>query len=246
MGLLLKRSSIIIFVTGAVVVALACGNGALFWVQHSLEAKLAESRQLTITMRAGMERLETEKKKITGDNERLSAESLSYLNLNSKLQQERDLLQKKASDAVSRAIKLEESSRQLQSKLEIAKKNIETVKQSQEKKEVTKKWEIPEIKIFDTSSELETDKSLVEYNKGVSFARSGLFDQAISSYSVALAINGSNADAHYNVGLLYWSYRKDFKAAHVHLSRYLSLKPNAEDRLEVEGWLRDLHERSVL
>jgi tetratricopeptide (TPR) repeat protein len=50
----------------------------------------------------------------------------------------------------------------------------------------------------------------------------------------------NNADAHYNLGLLYKDVKQDPDKAIMHLSKYLELKPDAEDKEEVQGWIEKL------
>ena len=53
-----------------------------------------------------------------------------------------------------------------------------------------------------------------------------------------MKLNPDNPDAHYNLGLLYENHQKDPIKACLHYRKYLELKPQAEDKEEVENWIK--------
>ena len=74
----------------------------------------------------------------------------------------------------------------------------------------------------------------------VAYEQAGLDDEAIGAYEKSLKSDAKNADAYYNLGLLYKDKRNDAQKAIKYLSSYLELKPKAEDKTEVEEWIRKL------
>ena len=62
----------------------------------------------------------------------------------------------------------------------------------------------------------------------------------MDSYEKALRNNPYNADAHYNLGLLYEKTKSDPDKAIEHYQEYLKLSPDANDRDEVLGWIQRL------
>lgn len=69
----------------------------------------------------------------------------------------------------------------------------------------------------------------------------GKFNEALTSYQAALAINPDYATAHLNLAILYDIYLQDLPSAVEHYELYMELQ-DEEDKL-VNGWLTDLKRR---
>jgi tetratricopeptide (TPR) repeat protein len=90
-----------------------------------------------------------------------------------------------------------------------------------------------EGKIKSLEETLQKERGLYHYNLAVSYAQAKLYDEAIASYEKSLTFNPDNADAHYNLGVLYADFKSDSEKAISHYRKYLELKPDANDKEEV-------------
>jgi tetratricopeptide (TPR) repeat protein len=67
-----------------------------------------------------------------------------------------------------------------------------------------------------------------------------MYDDAIDAYEKSLKAKDANAEAHYNLGLLYENVRSDKPLASKHYKRYLELDPKGKDAAEVSSWIERL------
>lgn len=63
------------------------------------------------------------------------------------------------------------------------------------------------------------------------------YDEAIAEYEKALEFDENYAYAHYNLGVLYDSYKKQPEKAIAHYEKYLKLMPDEKDAAKVKEWL---------
>lgn len=99
------------------------------------------------------------------------------------------------------------------------------------------------IKIENLEEEVKDKEATLHYNLAVNFTYSQNIDNAIIEYEKAVGINPNHAKSHYNLGILYEEYKKDFAQATYHYRKYLSLKSEAEDAREVRRWILELEAR---
>jgi tetratricopeptide (TPR) repeat protein len=88
----------------------------------------------------------------------------------------------------------------------------------------------------------EAEKAELYQQLGTAYTKAELFSLAIDAYNKALAINGRNAEVHYNLGLLYRHSKNNSKKAIQHLKKYLQLNPDASNRKDVEYIIKMLSE----
>jgi tetratricopeptide (TPR) repeat protein len=88
----------------------------------------------------------------------------------------------------------------------------------------------------------EAEKADLYQQLGTAYTKAELFSLAIDAYNKALAINGRNAEVHYNLGLLYRHSKNNSKKAIQHLKKYLQLNPDASNRKDVEYIIKMLSE----
>jgi|GEM_PF-3080370 len=82
---------------------------------------------------------------------------------------------------------------------------------------------------------------LSQNNKGIAYSRSRQFDKAIEAYEKALQRNPRDAEALYNLGLLYEQGKKDAAKAIEYYKKYLEHAPaGADDRDAVQGTIGKL------
>jgi tetratricopeptide (TPR) repeat protein len=75
------------------------------------------------------------------------------------------------------------------------------------------------------------------FQSALTFTDQGKYAAAEAAYRALLRLDPSDADAHYNLGLLYDEQLRDPEKALTHLRRYLELNPDAEDADAVGAWL---------
>ncbi len=88
------------------------------------------------------------------------------------------------------------------------------------------------------------EKLNMHYNMAAVYAREGKFAEAEREYLQALRIDPTDADVHYNLGILYDDELKQPEKATVHYRRYLQLTPHGPDADRVRNWLMKLDMRT--
>lgn len=210
-----------------------------FFSANRLKSQLGQAQNMIQKTQEEMARLEQDKEKIDQDNEKLQQDAVSYVALNSKLQDEREKLQKDLEEA-EKTIETREAVLERQRiKLQELERKIAKDKTGQ-RGEAFKTREELQNKIASLEDTLNKERALYHYNLAVAYSQAGLYDQAIESYEKSLFSDSRNADAHYNLGLLYHNINQDRARAVEHYRRYLELKPDAEDKEEVLGWIENL------
>ena len=81
------------------------------------------------------------------------------------------------------------------------------------------------------------------YNLGVIYTQTKEFDLAVQEFKTALAYNPQNADAHYNLGIIFDDYFKDKDNAQYHYRTFLELRPTSDDAESVREWLKNLEKK---
>jgi len=183
-------------------------------------------------------RVKEQKEKITAENEKLQADTVSYVSLNTKLQGEKEQLQKAVSEGQKLIADKEKDLQNVNSRLSEIEKGLAD-KQSREHEALTKEKKVITKKVIELNSTLKKERALYHYNLGVAYANAKLYDDAITEYKSSLQADPDNADAHYNLAILYDAIESDPADSVEHYRKYLELTPNAEDRDEVEAILRD-------
>jgi len=187
------------------------------------------------------ERLQAEKERVSKDNDKLKANALSFVELNTKLQEEKDKAQKSQQE-LEKIIKTREDLlktvksrfRELVKKVEGDKNKLSLQGKLNEEMDFLKK------KIISLDSTLKKERALYHYNLGVAYSQAKFYDEAIDEYEKSLKFGLSNAEAHYNLGLLYENIKKDSEKAIAHYRNYLKIKPDPEDKEEVESGIKKL------
>lgn len=77
----------------------------------------------------------------------------------------------------------------------------------------------------------------LHYNMAAIYVRDGRFEDAEQEYLKALNYDPTDADTHYNLGILYDDELNDKRMAALHYKRYLKLNPQGPDAEAVKSWL---------
>ena len=216
--------------------------GIVFFVKANyLNKELTQTKQLLTKSQDEAKRINEEKEKISKENEKLEGDAVSYVGINNQLQKEKEKLQSANEESKKNLAKKEEELEKAKTTLMRIEKNI-LEERSAKKNIYEKESEYLKKNIKSLEETLKKERGLYHYNLAVAFTQSKLFDEAIDSYEKSLSFDPNNADAHYNLGLLYSNARNMPERALQHYEEYLKLKPDAEDKNEVIGWIDKLKE----
>jgi len=98
-------------------------------------------------------------------------------------------------------------------------------------------------KILSLENSFKNEKAKLYEELGTAYTKAKLYKLAIQAYEGSLAFNSKNAEAHYNLGLLYKHYMDNSKKSVYHLKKYLELNSKAANRKEVEYLIGMLGEK---
>jgi tetratricopeptide (TPR) repeat protein len=235
------KKKIILIIAIAAVVGLALLVTAISFALKSdkLTRELNHTKQMFIKTQEEAKRIQTEKDKITKENEKLQADALSYVAINNDLQKEKESLQEKVKEAQRTISEKEDKLQSLNENLKKLEKQIAKEKQVGDEKLVKEKKDLEE-KIKSQEEALKKERGLYHYNLAVAYTQANLYDEAIEAYEKSLTFDQNNAEAHYNLGLLYQNIKQDPEKAVEHYRKYLELKPDSEDKEEVQEWIAKL------
>jgi tetratricopeptide (TPR) repeat protein len=100
-------------------------------------------------------------------------------------------------------------------------------------------------KMGNLEQELRDKKATIHYNLAVNFSQMNDFENAIIEYEKSLSIDPDHFPSHYNLGILYEEYKKDYPQAISHYRRCLELSPDSEEAEQVHQWILDLEAKQV-
>jgi len=232
---------VILLITISISIGLVIISFMLLSNINGLKSQLSQSKSTLKNSQEETERLQTEKERVAKDNDKLKANALSFVELNTKLQEETDKAQKsqqelekviKAREALLKTVK--SRFRELEKKVEGDKTKLSLQDKLNEEMDSLKQ------KIISLDGTLKEERALYHYNLGVAYSQAKFYDEAIEEYEKSLKFSFSNADAHYNLGLLYENIKNDPEKALEHYHKYLEIKPQAVDKEEVESGIKKL------
>jgi tetratricopeptide (TPR) repeat protein len=111
-----------------------------------------------------------------------------------------------------------------------------------------KKKQLYETRILSLEAQLDkykgrlaADAQRYHYNLGVLYTQNKDFETAVKEFKACLSANPKNAQAHYNLGIIFDDYFKDKENARYHYRTFLELAPTSEDAESVREWLANLN-----
>lgn len=233
------KKKILIIISAIVVLGLSTLSFAFYLRGNRLKLQSQESKAMIQKVQEEITRIQAEREKLSKEKEKLQVDAITYVDLNSQLQQDKERLQKRLEEA-QKIIETKEGDLQREkSKLEQLEKKIDKEKTKEQKGFLKEKEELKN-KITLLEETLKKERALYHYNLAVAYTQAKLYDEAVGAYEKSLKFNPDNPEAHYNLGLLYQNYKSDPDKAVTHYQRYLELKPEAEDKEEVKGWIESL------
>jgi tetratricopeptide (TPR) repeat protein len=234
------KNKIVLLITVAAMTLILVLSG-IFIILHMnrLKSQLMQSNAMCQKVASELERAEKEKDKISAANEKLQADTVSYLAVNAKLIEDKEGLAKKIEDAQEKIEKKESSIERMQKRLNEMENKVVSYKTYSDQKLMRDKKGL-EKKMYAVQKTLKNERALYHYNLGVAYSQAKLYDEAADAYEKSVTFNPDNADAHYNLALLYETVQTDPEKAVAHYQRYLELEPDTLDRDEVEGRINRL------
>ena len=235
----MKKAILLITISLSLGLAVICIM--LFSKTNDFKSQLSQAKNMVKSAQEEMSRLQAEKEKIAKDNDKLKADALSFVELNTKLQAEKDKALKSQQD-IEKTIKASEVVLEaVRAKFEGLLKEVELNKAELSKRdELVKQMEYLKKKMISLDATLKKERVLYHYNLGVAYSQAKLYDEAVEEYEKSLQYNSLNADAHYNLGLLFENIKMDPQRAIEHYRKYLEIKPDTADKEEVAGWITKL------
>ncbi len=227
-------NKILLIAAGGILLAVSLGVGAAMYSRNVyLTGQLGQLNKMVQKAQEELSVMQSEREKVMQENERLQNDSVSYLALNTKLQNENETLQKDLKEA-QRAIGDKEGDLKLmQGQLDETKRDL---KKSGNYVQTAEKAQQGLLLL---QKHIRQERAVYNYNLGVAYTGAGYYDEAIEAYLRSLELNPSNADAHYNLAVVYDTVRQDPEKAVEHYKKYLELKPGASD----SGDIREAIER---
>ena len=132
--------------------------------------------------------------------------------------------------------KLERSNLEFKKQLEQLTRDAASRAEKKRKERKTK----PASSVNDNAEVTAAGEVILYKELGNGYLQSRQFDQAIGAFEKALSVDAKDADACYNLGLLYKHHRNDPAKAITYLKRYIALTPLAQNRADVEYLIRML------
>ncbi len=112
-----------------------------------------------------------------------------------------------------------------------------------EKRKKTRQWKnlsqarMIKEKVFKKEEEIDENLLSQHYYQAFELDYNERYHEAAMEYEEVLKINPNDADAHYNLALIYDDHLNEKRKAIQHYQEYLDLKPVAEDESQVAGWI---------
>ena len=100
-----------------------------------------------------------------------------------------------------------------------------------EKRKKVKQWEsLPQARTIE-------ERLIHHYNRAYELDSNERYDEAVIEYGEVLKISPNDADAHYNLAIIYDDHLNEKRKAIQHYEEYLKLEPVAEDASQVVSWI---------
>ncbi|MBM3245339.1 MAG: tetratricopeptide repeat protein [Candidatus Omnitrophica bacterium] len=238
-------SRLVIIILGLFTFLGVAGSAYFFMEKKSLNDQLVQSRNTIQVLQKNIAVLEEDKSSLAKEKDKLQMDSVFYVEMNTKVQQEKEKIQKGLEDA-QKIIETKEAELE---RLNLSLKRI----QEQASKEISKEKETLEkqrkelaAKISSLTATLKKERALFNYNLGVAYTQAKFYEDALEAYGKALKVDPGMAEAHYNLALLYESVEQDYELAIQHYSKYLELAKDSSDREEAKEAIARLNKKILM
>jgi len=226
------RKILFIAASGILLIVLLAAGIGVYSRNNYLSGQLGQLNKMVQKAQEELASMQSEREKALKDNERLQNDSVSYLAVNTKLQEEKNALQKNLEEAQRLIGVKEENLQLLQGQLD---KLQNELKKRGPSAQAAGKAREKKLKngVFILQKRIKRERAVYNYNLGVAYTQAKLYDEAVAAYHSSLEFNPANPEAHYNLAIIYDSIKEDRENALRHYRKYLKLKTDAEDKEEV-------------
>ena len=94
------------------------------------------------------------------------------------------------------------------------------------------------IKVIELREKIRRDRVTFFYNLGLAYTYAGLFKDAERSFQKVLELEPNDADAYYNLGILYEEHLHKTDLGIQYYQRFLALSKDQEKSRKVRNWVR--------
>jgi tetratricopeptide (TPR) repeat protein len=234
--LLLKAVVIVISISALL---FFCINLVLAFRLNTTTAKLAEAQRATRQSQELCATAQTDKDRLVKENEKMQADITSYLAVTTKMQKDKEALEKILSDSQKKIEAKTVEAERFKQRLKKADKML-MGEGGAVKKRASREEDALKKRLADLEASILKERAQYNYNLAVAYARAEMYDEAIDTYERSLSYDKNNADAHYNLGVLYDTVKGRTEEAIAQYKEYLALQPDASDREEVEASIKRL------
>ena len=228
-------------ISGVLCLGLALGCYFLFTARQSVERRLDSMKSLLSKAETAAMQLKKEKEIILREKEKIQAETLKYMTRNNDLEKEREDLASrlKRVDGLIGTNKNEIT--KIQTDMDAQIKRILLHREKEQKVLRLQRQRLLES-VRKHEETIEKERSLYHYDLGVAYAKAGFMRDSMREYEEAIKSDGTNADAHYNLALMYKNVEANYNRAALHFRRYLELRPDAEDAVWVQETINRMYD----
>ncbi|MCP4649721.1 MAG: tetratricopeptide repeat protein [PVC group bacterium] len=231
-------NKIVIFIVLGVVAAAFLGAAIFFYSENKkLEVTVSQQQKIAESLKEELDRVKEITQKHDKEKEKIRSESVSYIDLNNKLQSDNAQIAKdmakSARQMKEQDAQIEELKKQLKNKEEEPAPKEEIVKPS-EKEKLEKQIESLKEKLNAQEEALNKERAIFQYNLGVAYSKAKLFNEAVDALNKSLELEEENPEANYNLGVIYQKARRNPARAIFYYKKYLELSPEAADRIAVQ------------
>jgi tetratricopeptide (TPR) repeat protein len=226
------KKDIFFYVKILSVCLLACACAALAFMNGSLKKQLDQTTFLLGKVESSAKQLQQDKDQARKDNEKLQADAMSYIALNNELRKDKELLQARVNDSLQSIDVQKKELVKVQHEIDLLRKT--STAKSNAERALLKEKEKMLAGIRKLEDSINRERGIYHYNLAVAYAKAMFIPKAVVEYEKSLAYDPNNAEAHFNLGLLYKGQANDAQKALEHFRRYLELKPDAEDAVDVQ------------
>ena len=239
----MKKTKFAILAIGLVLLS---GNIFFFLKANNLNLQLAPIKYSLQKLQGDLISLKTKNEKLIQKNKEFQTDAVSYVGLNTKLREEKQGFEQGLKKA-QKVIETKEGELQRVTKeLEGLKKKIVDDKKkqamviAQKLNQFQKEKKILKEEIDSLSKKLKKERGIYHYNLAIAYGQAKLYDEAIEAYKKSLTFEPDSPETYYNLGLIYENIKENPEEAIKHYLQYLEFNPNADDREEVEKWIKRL------
>lgn len=213
-----------------------------FLSSSDLKSKISNYQATLNKIQESLDSAKKEKEQLLSEQEKLQADAVAYIGNTASLEDEKERLKTRVQEVQKQVDSKEAQLQQMKQRIEKAEKAIKEQRDNFSKNSSGKTVEL-ETKVKELEAALLEGKGTYHYNLAVAYTKAGMVEEAIDEYNKSLKVDPKNADAWFNLGVLYEGNRNDIQKAISCYEKYLEYKPDAEDKQEIRELISKLQSR---